>query len=151
MSQKKAFIYTTIVFGLLTLFSYLANAQPLAGKVIGVWLRDDNYIKIEIFKAGPQYFGRLIEGNLLYENDGLTLKKDEKNAIGRLRGRQLKNLIVLTNFDYEGRIYDGTYYDFKTGKWYKSTLKLQGQNVLKIRDYTVLSPFGKTTTWTRVQ
>ncbi len=28
MTQKKAFIYTTIIFGLLTLFSYLANAQP---------------------------------------------------------------------------------------------------------------------------
>jgi len=28
MTQKKAFIYTTLVFSLLTLFSYLANAQP---------------------------------------------------------------------------------------------------------------------------
>ena len=28
MTQKKAFIYTALVFSLLTLFSYLANAQP---------------------------------------------------------------------------------------------------------------------------
>ena len=146
--MKKIFLTTT--FYILNVF-FLFAQRPEPEKIIGVWLRDDNYIKIEIYKAGPQYFGRLIEGNSLYENDGLTLKKDENNTIGRLRRRSLKNLTILTNIDYEGRMYDGTYYDFKTGKWYKSTLKLRGENILKIRGYTVLSPFGKTTTWTRVQ
>jgi len=145
--KKIIFITTNLLFILFTVF-----AQKTApGKIVGVWLRDDNYIKIEIFKAGPQYFGRLIEGNSLYELDGITLKKDENNEVVRLRQRQLKNLTVLTNFDYEGNTYGGRYYDFKTGKWNKSTLKLQGENVLKIRDYTVLAPLGKTTTWTRVQ
>ncbi len=143
-------ILLTATSFLFILFSLFAQKQA-PGKIIGVWSRDGNDIKIEIYKSGPQYFGRLIEGNPLYENDVITAKKDENNAIGRLRRRHLKNLTILTNFDYEGRIYYGTYYDFKTGKWYKSTLKLQGENVLKIRDYTVLSPFGKTTTWTRVQ
>jgi len=145
--KKIIFITTNLLFILFTVF-----AQKTApGKIVGVWLRDDNYIKIEIFKAGPQYFGRLIEGNSLYELDGITLKKDENNEVVRLRQRQLKNLTVLTNFDYEGNTYGGRYYDFKTGKWNKLTLKLQGENVLKIRDYTVLAPLGKTTTWTRVQ
>ena len=146
-TMKKIFL-TSIVF-ILSLF-FLFAQKPAPEKVIGVWLRDDNYVKIEIYKAGPQYFGRLVEGNILYEVDGITPKKDENNAIGRLRRRPLKNLTILTNFDYEGRVYDGTWYDFASGKWYKSTLKLQGENVLKIRGYTVLSPFGKTTTWTRV-
>jgi Uncharacterized protein conserved in bacteria (DUF2147) len=44
--------------------------------------------------------------------------------VDRLRRRQLRNLTILTNFDNEGRAYDGNYYDFKTGKWYKSSLKL---------------------------
>jgi uncharacterized protein (DUF2147 family) len=145
----KKILLTTTSF-IFILFSLFAQKQA-PGKIIGVWLRDDNHIKIEIYKSGPQYFGRLLEGNQLYEDDVITPKKDENNVVGRLRVRQLKNLTILTNFDYEGRVYDGTYYDFKTGKWYKSTLKLQGENVLKIRGYTVLSPFGKTTTWTRVQ
>ena len=146
--MKKIILISTCF--ILLIFPLFAQ-KAVPGKVIGIWLRDDNYIKIEIYKAGPQYFGRLIEGNSLYEADGITLKKDEHNAIDRLRRRQLKNLTVLTNFDYEGRAYGGTFYDFETGKWYKSTLKLQGENVLKIRGYTVLSPFGKSTTWTRVQ
>jgi uncharacterized protein (DUF2147 family) len=146
--KKIMLILTSFILHLFSL-----SAQKAApGKIIGVWLRDDNYIKIEIYKAGPQYFGRLIEGNMLYETDGITPKKDENNTVDRLRRRQLKNLTVLTNFDYEGgHAYDGEYYDFKTGKWYKSTLRLHGENVLKIRGFAVLSPFGKTTTWTRVQ
>ena len=143
-------IFLTVASFIFLLFSLFAQ-KTAPGKIIGVWLRDDNNIKIEIYKAGPQYFGRLKEGNPLYEVDGFTLKKDENNEIGRLRRRPLKNLTILTNIDYEGRVYDGTYYDFKTGKWYRSTLKLQGENVLKIRGYTLFAPFGKTTTWTRVQ
>jgi uncharacterized protein (DUF2147 family) len=146
--MKKIILTTTNL--LFILFSLFAQ-KTAPGKIIGVWLRDDNYIKIEIYKSGPQYFGRLIEGNSLYDVDGITLKKDENNEVVRLRQRQLKNLTVLTNFDYEGNTYGGRYYDFKTGKWNKSTLKLQGENVLKIRDYTVLSPLGKTTIWKRVQ
>jgi uncharacterized protein (DUF2147 family) len=143
-------ILITLAICTLCIFSIFAQ-KPAAGKIVGVWLRDDNYMKIEIYKAGPQYFGRLVEGNSLYETDGVTLKRDENNTVGRLRGRQLKNLTVLTNFDYEGRAYGGTYYDFKSGKWYRSTIKLYGENVLKMRGYTDLSLFGKTTTWTRVQ
>jgi uncharacterized protein (DUF2147 family) len=145
--KKIILILTCLILLIFPLFAQKA----VPGKIVGVWLRNDNNIKIEIYKAGPQYFGRLIEGNPLYEADGITLKKDENNAVGRLRRRQLKNLTVLTNFDYEGSAYGGMYYDFNTGKWYKSTLKLYGENKLKIRGYAVLSPFGKTTTWTRVQ
>jgi len=147
-TMKKIFL--TIANCTFIIFSLFAQKHT-PGKIIGVWLRDDNNIKIEIYKSGPQFFGKLIEGNPLYEVDGITLKKDEKNIVGRLRIRPLKNLTVLTNFEYEGHAYGGTYYDFKTGKWYKSTLKLQGENVLKIRGYTDVSLFGKTTTWTRVQ
>jgi uncharacterized protein (DUF2147 family) len=147
-TMKKIFLITV---NFLLVISSLFAQKPAPGKIIGIWLRDDNVVKIEIYKAGPQYFGRLIDGNFLYEEDGITLKKDENNEVGRLRRRQLKNLTFLSNIDFEGRVYGGTYYDYKTGKWYKSTLKLRGENVLKIRDYAVLSPLGKTTTWTRVQ
>src|SRR5260221_12310418 len=99
-------IILILIYFLLSLFS-LSAQKDAPGKIIGVWLRDDNYMKIEIYKAGPQYFGRLIEGNPLYEPDGITLKKDEHNVVDRLRKRQLKNLTVLTNFDYEGRAYGG--------------------------------------------
>ena len=147
--MKKIFV-TTSVF-ILIVFSVLAQKRA-PGNIVGVWLSEDKNVKIEIFKAGPQYFGKQVWGQFLYEADGTTPKKDVNNSNERLRRRDLKNLIILNNFDYDGGIYvGGTFYDYKSGKRYKSTIKLHGANVLKVRDYSVLSLFGKTTTWTRVQ
>lgn len=70
-------------------------------------INEDATLKLFIYKAGPQYFGRQIWGSCLYESDGKTSKKDIHSAIERLRKRNLKDLIFLTNFNYEGRVYDG--------------------------------------------
>ena len=144
-------IFTTIALFILTLFSVFArNRAP--ENIIGIWSSEDDHVKIEIYKAGPQYFGKQIWGESLYEADGTTPKKDLNNSNERLRRRSLKNLVILKNVDHDGgQSYSGIFYDYKTGKSYKSILKLQGSDVLKIRDYTVVSLFGKTSTWTRVQ
>jgi uncharacterized protein (DUF2147 family) len=146
--MKKIFVTTTVFI----LFVFTVLAQKRApGNIVGIWLSEDKNVKVEIYKAGPQYFGKQVWGQFLYEPDGITPKKDANNSNERLRRRDLKNLIILNNFDYDGGAYSGgTFYDYKSGKRYKSILKLHGTNVLKVRDYTVLSLFGKTTTWTRV-
>jgi uncharacterized protein (DUF2147 family) len=147
--MKKIFL-TTINFTLI-IFSLFAQ-KSVPEKIVGVWLREDNNLEIEIYKAGPQYFGRQIWGTSLFEADGITPKKDLNNSNEWLRLRDLKNLVILTNFDYDRGTYDGgIFYDYESGKRYKSFIKFHGRNVLKVRDYTVISPLGKTTTWTRVQ
>ena len=91
-------------------------------------------------------------GESLYEADRTTPKKDAYNTNEKLRRRDLKNLVVFKNIDHYGRVsYGGIFYDYKTGKNYKCILKLQRSDVLKVRDYTSVSLFGKTTTFTRVQ
>jgi uncharacterized protein (DUF2147 family) len=146
--MKKIFVTTTVF--MLTLFSVFAqNRAP--GGIVGIWLSEDKNVKIEIFKAGPQYFGKQVWGQFLYEADGITPKKDANNLNERLRRRDLKNLIILNNFDYDRGVYTGgTFYDYKSGKRYKSIIKLHGSDVLKVRDYAVVSLFGKTTIFTRV-
>jgi uncharacterized protein (DUF2147 family) len=126
-------IFTTAVF-ILTVFSMFAQKR-VSGSIVGIWLSEDKNVEIEIYKAGPQYFGKQVWG--------------QSNAA--LSRGDIKNLIILTNLDYEGGVYDGgTFFDFNSGKKYKSIIKVQGSNVLKIRNYTVVSLFGKTTRWTRV-
>lgn len=147
--MKKIFGTTTLFT--LIIFSVFAQKQA-PGAIVGIWSSDDDHIKIEIYKAGPQYFGKQIWGQSLYEADGTTPKKDVNNSNESLRKMDLKNLIILKNLDYDGGAsYGGIFYDYKTGKSYKSILKLQGSDVLKVRDYSVVSLFGKTTTFTRVQ
>ena len=146
--MKKIFATTTNL--ILIIFSVFAQ-KPAPGNIVGVWLSEDKDVKIEIYKAGPQYFGKHIWGQFLYEADGTTPKKDTNNLNERLRRRDLTNLTILNNFDYDrGTWVGGTFYDYKSGKRYKSTIKLHGSNVLKVRDYAVVSLFGKTTTWSRV-
>jgi uncharacterized protein (DUF2147 family) len=126
-------IFTTAVF-ILTVFSMFAQKHA-SGNIVGIWLSEDKNVEIEIYKAGPQYFGKQVWG--------------QSNAA--LSRGDIKNLIILTNLDYEGGVYDGgTFFDFNSGKKYKSIIKVQGSDVLKIRNYTVVSLFGKTTRWTRV-
>jgi uncharacterized protein (DUF2147 family) len=146
--MKKIFVTTTIF--ILAIFSVFAQEQT-PGNIVGIWLSEDCNVKIEIYKAGPQYFGRQVWGQFLYEADGTTPKKDVHNSNESLRRRDLKNLIILNNFDYDRGVYTGgTFYDYKSGKRYNSIIKLHGPNVLKVRDYTALTLFGKTTKYTRV-
>ena len=143
-------IFTTTSLFILSIFSVFAQNQA-PENIVGIWSSEDGHVKIEIYKAGPQYFGKQIWGESLYEADG-TPKKDVNNSNEKLRRRDLNNLIILNNFNYDGGEYNGgTFYDHRTGKRYKSIIRLHGSNVLKVRDYTVVSLFGKTTTFTRVQ
>jgi len=129
----KTILVTTTSF-ILNIFSVFAQ-HPASGSIVGIWLSEDKNVEVEIYKAGPQYFGKQVWG--------------QSNA--ELNRMDLKNLIILTNFDYDGGIYDGgSFFDYKSGKKYKSIIKIQGSKVLKIRNYTVVSLFGKTTKWTRV-
>ncbi len=120
-------------------------------KVLGVWLSEEKDGKVEIYKAGNKYMGKLIWSNKMYEADGVTSKKDLKNAEEKLRNRNLKDLLLLTDFIFEdGAWTEGKIYDPKSGKTYSSTMKLQG-NTLNIRGYVGISLLGRTTVWTRVK
>ena len=148
--KKMKKIFVTTIFFILSMFSVFAQ-KSAPGNIVGIWLSEDKNVKVEIYEAGPQYFGKQVWGQVLYEADGTTPKKDVNNSNERLRKRDLKNLVIFNNFDYDHGVFDGgTFYDYKSGRRYKSILKLNGANVLKVRDYTALSLFGKTTTWTRV-
>ena len=153
-AQLKPVIMKNISFfttSLLMLSSAMAQKVP-PGTIVGVWISEDKNLKIEIYKAGPQYFAKQIWGTFLLEPDGRTSKKDLNNSLERLRKRDLNNLIILRNLDYDRGIYvGGLLYDYKTGKTFNSHIKLNGENILKLRVYGTLSLFGRTTIWTRVQ
>jgi uncharacterized protein (DUF2147 family) len=141
------------VFVLTFFFCLKMQAQVITegDKVLGVWLSEEKDGKVEIYKAGNKYMGKLIWSNKMYEADGVTSKKDLKNAEEKLRNRNLKDLLLLTEFIFEdGAWTDGKIYDPKSGKTYSSTMKLEG-NTLNIRGYVGISLLGRTTVWTRVK
>ena len=145
--KKISFITTSFL-----MLSPTIAQKAAPGRIVGVWISQDKNLKIEIYKAGPQYFAKQIGGTFLFEPYGRTPKKDVHNSLERLRKRDLNDLIIIRNLDYDRGIYvGGILYDYKTGKTFNSFIKLNGENILKLRVYATVSLFGRTTIWTRVQ
>jgi uncharacterized protein (DUF2147 family) len=128
-----------------------AFAQTSGGdRILGVWLSENKDGKIEVYKSGSKYFGKLIWGKKMYEADGTTSRKDVENKNEKLRSRNLKDLVMLTNFTYDDNAWDGgEIYDPYSGKTYSCTLKLK-EGKLNIRGYVGVSLFGRTSVWERV-
>ncbi|MFT3827845.1 MAG: DUF2147 domain-containing protein [Chitinophagaceae bacterium] len=125
-------------------------AQSAGDKILGVWLSEEKDGKIEVYKSGDKYFGKLIWGKNMYEKDGVTSRKDDKNSDAALKNRPLKDLVILTDMKYNGdnEYSGGKIYDPKSGKTYSCNMKLKDSK-LDLRGYVGVSLFGRTSSWTR--
>jgi uncharacterized protein (DUF2147 family) len=134
----------------LALASFPSSAQIKPDQILGNWINENKHIKLEILKFDNKYHGKMVGGNDIYADDGITLKKDSKNPDKTLKEQDLLDLQILTNFIFkDGEWLNGKYYDFKSGKSYSCILRLSGKHLL-IRSYIGFSLFGRTTQWTRV-
>ncbi len=144
--MRIAILFTIIIFANLN----AVTQNTIGDKILGVWLSETKEGKIQVYRVGNKYFGKLIWSNQMFEADGKTSKKDLKNDDQKLRGRNLKDLVLLNNLIYEnGEYTGGKIYDPKNGSTYKCYMVLDG-NKLNIRGYIGISLIGRTSVWTRV-
>jgi uncharacterized protein (DUF2147 family) len=149
MKMKK--IILAAIFMICSSSLLFAQNSTNANEIVGVWLSEKKDGKVEIFKQGDKYFGKLFWGKTMFENDGITSKKDVNNTDAKLKNRNLKDLIILTNFVFDDGVWNGgKIYDPEVGKTYSCTMKLKN-NILKIRGYVGISLFGRTSEWTRIK
>ena len=142
--RRVAFILVVILFSTGTIYAQNAAAD----KILGNWLNAEKDGRIEIYKTGNKYYGKLIWGKNIFEKDGSS-RTDLKNPDPTLRTRTLVNLVLLTNFDYDdGEWNGGKIYDPKSGKTYICIMKLKGRT-LQIKGYIGITLLGRTTEWTR--
>ena len=133
----------------ISLFTTVAAWSQQGDQILGQWLSEDKIGRIEVYKQHDKYFGKLVWASKMYEADGKTSHKDERNSDPALRSRNLKDLVMLTNFHYSDGVYSGgKIYDPKNGKTYSCKMTLNGNN-LHIRGYVGLPMFGRTTVWSR--
>jgi uncharacterized protein (DUF2147 family) len=137
----------TIIFNFLFLHCFAQNVN--ADLIVGEWINEEKDAKIEIYKSGAVYHGKLIWGIEFLEADGTTSKKDINNTDEKLQSRSLINSNVFQDFKYEDGQWDhGSMYDPKSGKTYNCIMKIQ-EDTLEIRSYVGIQLFGKTTYWKR--
>lgn len=142
---------TLLFISLFLTFSYtLSYAQSKADDVVGLWLTHNKDGKIEVYKKGNRYFGKVRWGVTVYDKNG-NLTKDVKNPDKNLREQTLLGLNVLKNFTFNGEDTweGGSVYDPTTGKTYKCLMKVKGGK-LHVTGYIGFSWIGKTVIWSRI-
>lgn len=142
---------------IILLLAFISSSLSLVGQdfkesdVIGYWLSEDKDGKIEVYKEGDKYYGKLVWLLNPIDDETGKPKLDKHNPDESLSRRPTKGIVLLTDFEYEGDgLYeDGEIYDPKTGKTYSCYMKLESTDELKIKGYIGFSWIGKTTYWSR--
>jgi len=148
MNREKKILPAIILFVLLSLIVH-AQINP-ADRIKGIWLTEDKDGKVEIFRTGNTYTGRLIWGNSVLDQNGKP-KYDVLNPDPKLRTRTLQGMVMLYGLEYEdGKWQNGKIYNGLTGKSYNVIVTIKG-NTLGLRGYIGIPLLGKTTVWQRVE
>jgi uncharacterized protein (DUF2147 family) len=153
MFDKK--IISALAVGIILTASSVFGAD--ADRILGLWNTAENKSKIEIFKCGDKYCGRIAElkepNYTADDKDGPVgqPKVDRKNPDPSLRTHPLLGMELMHGFTYSGKNVweEGKIYDPEDGKYYKCKMTLSAPNRLDVRGFIGFSLLGRTTTWTR--
>lgn len=121
-----------------------------ADDIVGIWWNEEKDGRVEVFKKGDKYYGK-IEFIKKNENpDGSSPKKDLNNPDEKLRDRVLMGTVILKDLEWDGEEWeDGEIYDSKSGNTYSCFARLQKDGTLYFKGYIGFSFIGRSTIWTR--
>ena len=145
-------ITLAVVFLLLCTSAFKGSAQiHKSDDILGIWLNQEATGKIQIYKEGDKYFGKLVWLRTPLDSVTGLPRTDKENPDAKLKSNPLIGLVNLKNFVFDGEEEwsGGTIYDPKNGKTYKCYIRFESQNRLKIRGYIGISLLGRNTFWTK--
>ena len=140
----KNFFYT-LLFVISGCFVYGQSTDA----ILGTYLKADGKSKIEFFKSGETYSGKIVW--LKEPNDAQgNPKKDVKNPDKSLREKPLLGLVNITGLKYEGegRYVDGKAYRPVEGDEVKFKIKVNGDGTITATGSKY--GFSKTETWKKL-
>lgn len=141
-----------MLFVMSLFFTVVTHAQQLpADEIIGAWEAEDGSVKLDMYKAGPEFEARLLYGNQVVESDNATFKLDTKNPNPALRSRSLKNVVFLSGLRWEdGQWTGGSLYDGAFGRTYTCKVTIK-DGKMHLRGYLGISALGQTKVFHRVR
>jgi uncharacterized protein (DUF2147 family) len=110
-------------------FIYGQNADAIVGK----YLKEDGESKIEFYKSGNTYSGKVVWLKEPNDKNG-NPKKDVNNPDKSLRERQLMGIITISGlkFDGDGRYVDGKAYRPVEGDEVKIKVKVNDNGTINV-------------------
>lgn len=147
MSFIKYFFFLLLTFSLVNL-----SAQPNPNAVVGTWYNGSKESRIEIYKCGEKYCGKIVWLKEPMNEEGKP-KLDKNNPDASLKNRPIMGMELMKNFEYDsGNVWeDGEIYDPKSGKTYSCKMTLTEADQLEVRGYVGISLIGRTDVWTRAK
>jgi uncharacterized protein (DUF2147 family) len=130
----------------------VAALPARGGTPFGLWYAEGGAAQVEILRCGDRLCGRVAWLRSPLDEDGCELR-DERNSDPALRDRPIVGIEILTGMvpGADDRTWaGGTIYDPVSGRTYRCTLQLDGENRLRLHGYVGLPLLGRTTTWIRV-
>jgi uncharacterized protein (DUF2147 family) len=122
-------------------------AAATAPSVQGLWLTDDHKGIVQIAPCGARMCGRIAK---VLDSGPNVPKTDVHNPNPALRSRPILGLATLTGFSGSGSDWSGgRAYDPKSGKSYRSTLKLNPDGSLNVSGCVFF--ICESRRWTRVR
>ena len=122
----------------------LASSTYAAAPVTGRWITQEKNAVVEIYPCGATICGKIAKF-LVIPPAGVGAK-DVKNPNAALRDRTILGMNILTNFTAKGEQWNGTIYDPKAGKAYRSVVYKGTSGNLIVKG--CIGPFCKSQTWT---
>jgi uncharacterized protein (DUF2147 family) len=139
-----------VLIGLLFTSSIYAQND----KILGTWLNEKKDGKIEVYKKGNGYYGKIIWLKNDKNDDGTRPKTDSKNPDVKKRKRTIVGTNILTNLKWdasEKEYNDGEIYDPRGGSTYSCFAYIQKDGRLFIKGYIGFAIIGRSTLWTRLK
>jgi uncharacterized protein (DUF2147 family) len=150
-NYRKQLIATLGLVWALFLFQN-ARAQTNTDDILGTWLVEKKDGKVEIYKQGNQYFGKIV---WLQEPNGKDGKPvlDKNNPEASKRSQPIVGLVMLKNLQWKGKgnWEDGNVYDPHNGKTYNASVKMKDKASLEFTGFVGMAFIGRTEVWTRVK
>lgn len=122
--------------------------------ILGTWWNEEKTSKIEVYKQGGKYYGKVIHLTDDTNADGSRPKVDSKNPDTKLRKRRVVGIVILKDLEWDSgdrEWNEGEIYDPKTGNTYSLFARLQQDGSLYLKGYIGFSLIGRSTVWTRVK
>lgn len=137
-----------LLIPLLAILTHLsALAQNQADRIVGIWMNEDQTTKVEIFKAGNSYSGKIIWLAKPNNSEGKPFL-DKNNPDRAKRGQKILGLTIITGLKYTNNQWsNGTIYAPRRGMYADCSVALSNNGNLEIT--VTKSGFSRTKTWTK--
>ncbi|HMS52763.1 MAG TPA: DUF2147 domain-containing protein, partial [Chitinophagales bacterium] len=108
-----------------------------ANDILGSWFNAEKDAKIEVYRQGNRFFGKIVWSQRQDNQAGIPVL-DDKNPDVNLQNRNIVGLNILEGFAFNSndkQWENGTIYDPKSGKTYSCYMWLNTNGSLSIKGY----------------